>query len=424
MTYFNKPIDQITEADILALMGAEYEGSTLDVKKDAYQYPKGNSSAKEKKIKSFVEDICSFANVRGGYILCGIADGNPFVDIEGVDTKEESIDDIIPRLTSWLDQIEPPVWNVDIRPLLVKQKTILLIHVPRSLNAPHRQKNNPTFYIRRSNEKKPMTIDEIRRAFLSARSYLDQIAEFREERAEAILNRSPFRLPVRIEEGFTVVIHLIPLGFSENEFAVDVTLFKQSGLNPTFVHKIDRLSRVYNFGQLNFEGIVVPRGQMTEPDREFDGYTQYYRNGIIEYVEVVVASEVGQDKRKTVNEVFIEDRLVPQVCEGLRILNAFNVGFPVVVSMQLLRTAGVFLHSSRSTGALAVDDLPQTPIRDNVLIFPAVAYERYPDSLTGIVENLKPTLNQLANCAGLLQSGLFHPDGTVTKRIMEIFPQC
>ena len=63
--FSNKNPNQISEADLVALIGAETESKFLDYKRDIV----GNGDGDR---KEFLYDISSFANTQGGYLVFGI----------------------------------------------------------------------------------------------------------------------------------------------------------------------------------------------------------------------------------------------------------------------------------------------------------------------------------------------------------------
>ena len=86
----NKPILNCTEEDFKVLLhNPDYrENQFLDYKKDFafLKVPKEKSEQIAVKIIEFRNDICSFANAEGGYIIYGISDDQGTADeILGVD---------------------------------------------------------------------------------------------------------------------------------------------------------------------------------------------------------------------------------------------------------------------------------------------------------------------------------------------------
>src|SRR4051812_41318824 len=60
-----KPLSQVSERDIQALVGQVSEGRTLDFKRDL---PGGSDADK----KEFLADVSSFANTNGGDLILGV----------------------------------------------------------------------------------------------------------------------------------------------------------------------------------------------------------------------------------------------------------------------------------------------------------------------------------------------------------------
>src|ERR1700730_8951120 len=62
-----KPLNEVTQADILALIGQVSEGRTIDYKREL---PGGSDADK----KEFLADVSSFANTSGGDFILGLSE--------------------------------------------------------------------------------------------------------------------------------------------------------------------------------------------------------------------------------------------------------------------------------------------------------------------------------------------------------------
>lgn len=61
----DKPFEQLTAADIQALIPAVSEGRRIDYKREL-------PDDREKSIRSLLNDVCAFANSAGGYLVYGV----------------------------------------------------------------------------------------------------------------------------------------------------------------------------------------------------------------------------------------------------------------------------------------------------------------------------------------------------------------
>jgi hypothetical protein len=86
MPFADKSPRQVTEADLLAVIGNEPESKFIDYKRDII----GSSDADK---KEFLYDVSSFANTLGGYIVLGVAEtaGIPasVVGVGPIDAEKE-----------------------------------------------------------------------------------------------------------------------------------------------------------------------------------------------------------------------------------------------------------------------------------------------------------------------------------------------
>ena len=69
MPFADKSPAELTEADLIDLIGVEAEGKSLDYKRDLV----GSTDANK---KEFLYDASSFANSQGGYLIFGMDEAN------------------------------------------------------------------------------------------------------------------------------------------------------------------------------------------------------------------------------------------------------------------------------------------------------------------------------------------------------------
>ena len=196
-----KPIDQITKADIDALItDKRAEIKTLEYK---MKLP----DRTDEPTKEFLADISSFANAAGGDVIYGIepakdengkANGEPkaIAPLAGQNPDETKLrlensirDGIAPKLSVQVKVIEG--WETDSKGFVV------LIRIPKSFAAPHMvtYKGTSRFFSRHSAGKCQLDVGEIRNAFLATDSQAERIKRFREDRLAKILaDETPVRL--------------------------------------------------------------------------------------------------------------------------------------------------------------------------------------------------------------------------------------
>ena len=87
---FQKPLSEINEADLTALIPEVREGATLDYKREMYGTSNGDTW-------ELLKDVSGFANAHGGYIVIGMTedasapDGAPG-ELAGIDDGDQEND--------------------------------------------------------------------------------------------------------------------------------------------------------------------------------------------------------------------------------------------------------------------------------------------------------------------------------------------
>lgn len=111
----------------------------------------------ESEKKELTKDVIAMANSKGGrgYIVFGIEDKTKrIIGIDPIDFKEEQIQQII------YNRCDPPV-PISIDFIDVKDKTVAVLTVYRSMHQPHQMMQNGAFYIRRGSTTDTARRDEV-----------------------------------------------------------------------------------------------------------------------------------------------------------------------------------------------------------------------------------------------------------------------
>lgn len=203
----------MTASDIQALVdGQVRETRDLDYKSEL---PGNSYDAK----KEFLKDATSFANTEGGLLIFGVETGR---DERGQDTgvplrvvglRGANLDNEVRRLT---DILRTGAWPGVGRQARFREidmgepGPILVLRLPRSLEAPHRiifQGSN-RFWRRSENSKYEPDVPELRQMFLESATWLEDAARFHSQRSTDLtaevasdLLGTPFAL-----------VHLLPIG--------------------------------------------------------------------------------------------------------------------------------------------------------------------------------------------------------------------
>ncbi len=273
----NTSFEEISELDLQALIDAGVsEGHLIEYKGTLYD-------RNDEQVKEFLKDASSFENTYGGHLLIGMEESegvaSRIAQICGVDVDAE-----IARLENLLrDGLEPRVLGIRVRAVAISPiGAVIVVRVPRSWNPPHRVKarNWNRVFARNSAGAHEMSMEELRASFAMAASAYDRARAFRSER-NALIDALETPIPI-VSDPDRLVLHLVPLAaFGLPGSKVDLnragTLLTQ--LMPIGAHG------GFNW-RINYEGFITYRP--TDPSH---GYTQVFRNGLIEAVFTSIVYE-------------------------------------------------------------------------------------------------------------------------------------
>jgi hypothetical protein len=378
-----KPLDQITEADLVGLITAGVpERKTLDYKR---QLPDMNDAGK----RELLADVSSFANTSGGDLIFGMTEnggvptGIPGVQISDPDQEILRLDSII------RSGLSPRIRHStrDIR--LASDSFVLIIRSERSWYGPHRVifKGDGRFYGRTSNGKYELDVTDLRNAFLFTNTVSDKMAAFRSERIIALENGQAL---APLDPGARLVMHVMaPESFAGNRQYPIETL---DDFQPMYAR------RLTGWGlRINFEGrISIGHGQ--------SAYTQVFRNGVIEAVRVGVLNG-RQDDPGLIPSLAYEEALVGYLPQCFEILHRLGCQPPVLVGISLIGVRGFRLAVDVMT-ELAIGR--SRPIDRDLLMLPGILVD---DLATPVAPLLKPTLDMVWNACGYAASPHFDEAG-------------
>lgn len=374
-------LDQLDESHLRSLKENEVsEGLRLEYKEDM----PGNSRDEK---KEFLRDVSALANTAGGDLIIEIREerGIP-VDVCGVEVDDP--DGAIRRLDDIMHHgLEPRIPGVRIQPVLLEDRRhVFVIRLPQSWAAPHRVafQSTPQFYARRSNGKYPLDVHELRAAFLLSETVAERIRNFRVDRIAKILANEG---PVPLEDGPKMLLHVVPLNAFRPGASCHLTTLHSDDISIGSVYwgEIKHYMRRYNL-----DGLAAI--QDTE-GAEKNSYAQYFRNGIIESVDLL--------PRRKENELHygsFEHDLPKGLKRLLRLNEGTGVQPPLVIMLTITGVRGYTIPYGRDHSASGG---PPHPINRNDLLIPEIIIE---DFETDVDRALEPIIDAMWNASGWSQS--------------------
>ncbi len=222
-----KLFDKWNKDDLAVLTNnaEEYrENETLEYKKNfAFLESEDNKEYKKDKKREFRNDICSFANSDGGYLIYGISDNNGTPNnLDGIEINNTDKFELDRR--NDLETIQPVMPNIKFNFIkLENEKYIVVIYVSKGFFSPYIVKDNEdkySFYKRQGNSKRMMSYNEVRNMFNQSLILSDEIQKFRNKRIDYFLNNSsefPFVLLHIIPDQFLNITSYNKMFFKEQE---------------------------------------------------------------------------------------------------------------------------------------------------------------------------------------------------------------
>jgi hypothetical protein len=383
----DKPIDRITSDDIEDLVSNGVpESRALEYKE---YLPAGSDQDK----REFLYDVSSFANATGGDLIYGAREkrdeaGKATGTAEAIVGVEISnLDQAIQRLENILrDGMSPRIPGIRFLSIgAFERGPTLLVRVPRSWAAPHMVtfQQSGKFFTRHAGGKHPLDVSELRDAFLNSRSASERAEEFRTARVGRIIGGGA---PVALSSGRLLFFHAIPHGSAFGAFSVDLHKVNTTDdLQP-----IDARSWSPRF---NLDGLLVVPG--AEKGTKPNGYTQLFRNGIVEAVYSEVFFDPSTSRIEPgVSGPEIAKQLVAFLNRLAKLYLALEVSAPISIFVSLHGMKDVVFHGGQRTSyaRYAFD-------RDSILL-PELVLNSFDGDLQTMLNPLFQMLWQAAGAEG------------------------
>jgi len=380
----DKPTIKISEADIKQLIiNNVLEHKTLEYKS---QLP-GNA---DKDKREFLNDVSSFANTIGGDLIFGIKESQGQIEsdygliISNVDEEISRLENIIRDGIS--PRIKPEIISIHVQ----DGKFVILIRIHGSLQAPHRVVfgSHDKFYARNSNGKYPMDVLELRNSFAQSSSLVQRIKDFRNER---ILNINRGEVTAFQPNGPYIALHVIPL--SAFNTSQQITSEQLLALNESRTNKKLRPFYAGNWNhRINLLGVMAY--SFTETQKNITTYTQLYREGIIESVDIEILHERNGNKILAMGA--IENQIILFCRENIELLKELGFQPPFYIFLTLGNVRDYSVSIPR--GFLARPE----PITVNDLLLPEAIIDT--EGIDNINRQLRPVFDIIWNTSGLSRS--------------------
>ena len=223
----------------------------------------------ESKIVEFRNDVCSFANADGGYLIYGITDNCGMAEeLTGIEISDKDKFEL--DLRNKLNPIMPKIPQMFFRFVEVKKdRYIVVIHIRHDDFAPYihlENQKNYKVYKRCGNGKTIINYTELKNMFIQSQVLEEQISLFREKRCSHYMSSGS------TQNSSFMLFHIIPETFLYDRKQLFV-LERQSGNNFGAV-----------FSGTNIESLSLPCVDglhYVSFDKRDEAYI--YNNGIVEY---------------------------------------------------------------------------------------------------------------------------------------------
>lgn len=227
-----KTLLECNEDDIQLLIddSAFRESEYIDYKENfSFMEIKENKEKNAKKIE-FRNDVCSFANAEGGYLIYGIKEEQGLASkIIGIAIPQNDIDKFELQRRTDLQSIFPRVPNIKFSFIhLHTGKYVVVMYIKHDGFAPYTQIENEInykFFKRAGNKKATMTYAEIRNMFNQSLSLDKEILSFRKERINYYSS-----LQGRIEETYSqfLLFHIISDNYLDHDYNQDMFVLQRA----------------------------------------------------------------------------------------------------------------------------------------------------------------------------------------------------
>lgn len=392
-------LSDLTPEHIQGLIDSEVaEGLSLEFKQ---QLPTNQSEGK----KEFLYDIAAMANAAGGDLIYGIGerrdDDQKATGIADalMGLRLANVQDEIIRLSNLIkDGIAPRISGVQMTALSCQNGDVLVIHVPKSWNRPHMVTIASTnkFYGRVGATKYLMSVDEIGRAFSEQSDLGRAIEQWRRDRTLRLSIQGGGPVPLSSEVIF--LFHIIPAE-SFTRTVLDSS-WKVSEEEKNYIY-VPNGAASYRY---NADGFLCLGARVAEKD--YGGYTQIFRSGIIEYVDSNVFGPVYPGGPSMIFGQKIERQMVMCYKDALRRFRSQEQTGPVYLGFSLTGITNKMIFATPMTTVSH-----KGGIGENTFVSPEVFVDISESEQQPYARTLLPLVDAMWQVGGREGTPFLRPDG-------------
>ena len=354
------------------------------------EYKRAMPGKADSDVVPLIAAVSSFANTDGGDLLIGVEANKgmpvelPGLEIENLDEEKLRIENML------LHGVDPRLPPVDIHPIKTEEdRYVLIIRVPHSWTAPHRVINNKNFYVRNSSGRQELDVGELRIAFTRSEAIADRIRAFRTERMGRLQSN---RTPVALAPGGRMVLHILPLASFSAITAIDMTALEAHG------YKILPMGSTGGRNhRVNLDGVVT--FTTYQKQGPVYGYTQVFRTGAIESVDIL---ETTENDQVLLESTAYEKDVIDILRQYLNVAPELDLEPPFYVFLTFVDVKRCVLVSSGRSPLRVLEWL------DDTLVLPEVVIEDRADQLEKV---LKPLFDTVWNAFGFNRSSNYDAEG-------------
>ena len=340
------------------------------------------------------KEIVAMANSEGGHIIIGIDEDGKRCAAKLTDAglTPQELDGLQLSIQQYLlAKVRPRLYGVTYTGIIVADNNIaVVIYVPKSFSRPHalNDGSKDIFYIRHSNGVTNMSVDDLRKQFLSTSSIRRDIQAFRNERIGAVMSDEG---SIELIAGARLLIHIIPLWSLQPGNSIDLAFIRSSNLSgarPLFVNSYN-----YNY---NSDGFITfsTEHKGGGPYGKVNSYIQFFRHGTIELAE---ARAMNYGNKRIYSWPEIASGIYNKLLDCLKLLSGLNVPAPIYIYISLISAKGFF----------SIDEYCECASDKDIVNSVECIY----DGESALYIPIRPTFDSLANAFGAERSYNFDKDG-------------